>query len=93
MLRAVSHAHTRSVEPYGTVVLDSADRHLRRKLIRTDQGEELMVDLAEAVLLSDGDMLVLYDGTVDGKIGQGSRDAIKAFQARSGLATDGHPSK
>ena len=62
MLRAISHTHARSAEPYGTVVLDSADRHLRRKLIRTDPGEELMVDLAEAVLLSDGDMLVLEDG-------------------------------
>jgi len=62
MLRAVSHAHTGNAEPYGTVTLDSADRHLRRKLIRTDRGEELMVDLPEAVLLSDGDMLVLEDG-------------------------------
>jgi len=34
-----------------------------------------------------------YDGTVDGKIGPGSRDAIKAFQAKAGLTTDGHPSK
>src|SRR5690606_2479886 len=34
-----------------------------------------------------------YDGAVDGKIGQGSRDAIKAFQARAGLTADGHPSK
>jgi len=66
MLRAVSHAHTGNAEPYGTVTLDSADRHLRRKLIRTDQGEELMVDLAEAVLLSDGDVLVLEDGRTVG---------------------------
>jgi membrane-bound lytic murein transglycosylase B len=34
-----------------------------------------------------------YDGKVDGKIGQGSRDAIKAFQNRMGLTPDGHPSK
>lgn len=34
-----------------------------------------------------------YEGKVDGKIGEGSRDAIKAFQARLGLTPDGHPSK
>jgi membrane-bound lytic murein transglycosylase B len=33
-----------------------------------------------------------YDGKFDGKIGEGSRAAIKAFQARSGLTQDGHPS-
>jgi len=34
-----------------------------------------------------------YDGKIDGKIGSGSRDAIKAFQQRLGLTPDGHPSK
>ncbi len=34
-----------------------------------------------------------YDGKVDGKIGEGSRDAITAFQKRAGLTPDGHPSK
>ena len=34
-----------------------------------------------------------YDGKIDGKIGTGSRSAIKQFQARVGLAQDGHPSK
>lgn len=33
-----------------------------------------------------------YDGKPDGKIGQGSRNAIKAFQAQAGLEQDGHPS-
>jgi len=33
-----------------------------------------------------------YDGKADGKIGEGSRSAIKAFQAQAGLAADGHPS-
>ena len=33
-----------------------------------------------------------YDGKLDGKIGTGSRSAIKAFQAQSGLTQDGHPS-
>ena len=34
-----------------------------------------------------------YDGKFDGKIGEGSRSAIKAFQAQRGLTADGHPSK
>jgi membrane-bound lytic murein transglycosylase B len=33
-----------------------------------------------------------YEGKFDGKIGESSRSAIKAFQAQMGLAPDGHPS-
>jgi len=33
-----------------------------------------------------------YDGKADGKIGEGSRTAIKAFQSKAGMAGDGHPS-
>jgi len=33
-----------------------------------------------------------YDGKFDGKIGEGSKKAIKAFQAQAGLTQDGHPS-
>ncbi|MGB6118056.1 MAG: lytic murein transglycosylase [Mesorhizobium sp.] len=33
-----------------------------------------------------------YDGKFDGKIGEGSRSAIKAFQSRAGMQLDGHPS-
>lgn len=34
-----------------------------------------------------------YDGEIDGKIGTGSRAAIKALQQRLGMSEDGHPSK
>jgi len=34
-----------------------------------------------------------YSGPIDGKIGSGSRDAIRAFQQRLGVSPDGHPSK
>lgn len=34
-----------------------------------------------------------YDGKIDGRIGDGSRSAIKAFQAQAGLTQDGNPSK
>ncbi|MCA0420652.1 MAG: urease accessory protein UreE [Proteobacteria bacterium] len=62
MLRAISHSHGGSGEPAGTLRLDHAARHLRRKLVVTDQGEEVMVDLSEPVLFADGDRLVLQDG-------------------------------
>jgi len=62
MLRAISHANASDAEPFGTIVLDSADRHVRRKKLTTSQGDEVMVDLPEAVLLADGDCLVLEDG-------------------------------
>jgi urease accessory protein len=64
MLKAISMrtGGESSAEPFGTVILDSADRHLRRKLITTNQGTEVMVDLPEAVLFADGDLLVLEDG-------------------------------
>ena len=61
MLRAVSHSHGGG-EPFGTISLDHAGRHLRRKLVTTDQGEKIMVDLPEPVLFADGDRLVLEDG-------------------------------
>lgn len=34
-----------------------------------------------------------YSGPIDGKVGSGSRDAIRAFQQRLGINPDGHPSK
>lgn len=62
MLRAISHSHGGGGEPAGTIRLDHAARHLRRKLVTTDQGEKIMVDLPEPVLFADGDWLVLDDG-------------------------------
>jgi membrane-bound lytic murein transglycosylase B len=34
-----------------------------------------------------------YDGKIDGRIGDGSRTAIRAFQAQAGLEQDGNPSQ
>jgi len=82
MLRAISHTHASAVEPFGTVVLDSADRHLRRKLITTNQGDKVMVDLPEAVLLADGDVLVLDDGRTIEVIAERE----KLYEVRAGAA-------
>jgi urease accessory protein len=62
MLRAIDHRHGGDDQPFGTVVLDHTERHLRRKLIVTSQGDKVMVDLADPVLFADGDVLVLEDG-------------------------------
>ena len=62
MLRAIGHRHGDDNVPFGTVVLDHAERHLRRKMITTNQGDKIMVDLPEPLLFADGDVLVLEDG-------------------------------
>ena len=52
--------------------------------LSSDETEELQRRLST---------LGYYDGVIDGKIGEGSRTAIRAFQAQAGLTQDGHPSK
>src|ERR1700679_2850764 len=46
------------------VLIDYDDRHRRRILLRTEAGSELLLDLAQAVRLRNGDGLALEDGTV-----------------------------
>ena len=65
MLHATSHCHHDSRLPVGTITLDHRGRHLRRKRLITDQGDIIMIDLPEAVLLADGDALVLKDGRIE----------------------------
>ena len=46
----------------GTVTLSYLERHRRRLRLVTDQGEPLLLDLAKAMLLGEGDGLQLDDG-------------------------------
>jgi urease accessory protein len=46
------------------VVLDFDQRHRRRITLQTEMGEEVLVDLAQAVRLRDGDGLLLEGGGV-----------------------------
>ncbi|HEV2676342.1 MAG TPA: urease accessory protein UreE [Aliidongia sp.] len=46
----------------GTVTLSYLERHRRRLRLVTDQGEPLLLDLAKAVLLGEGDGLELDEG-------------------------------
>jgi urease accessory protein len=48
--------------PWGILVLDSTERHLRRKLITLQHGDDVMVDLDKTTKLEDRDCLVLEDG-------------------------------
>ena len=66
MKRAVSHAHglTSSQEIAGRVVLAHDERHIRRKRLSLEGGGDVLVDFPSAIVLADGDALVLEDGTL-----------------------------
>lgn len=66
---------------YGGLVRDWNRPYTR---LTSDESEELQRRLSA---------LGYYEGKVDGLIGEGSRSAIRAFQAQQGLTQDGHPSK
>jgi urease accessory protein len=48
--------------PIDTVVLESDERHLRRRVVSLTGGGQLLVDLPEPANLQDGDLLMLDDG-------------------------------
>lgn len=64
MLRVISHNHAGQYRgaPFDAVVLAHDERHLRRKVLTLRQGEQVLVDLPEAVAFRHGDVLVLEDG-------------------------------
>jgi urease accessory protein len=63
-MRPTAHAirHAGAGEAGDSVTLDYEGRMLRRRLLTTDGGAEVMVDLPETVSLDEGDALVLGDG-------------------------------
>lgn len=64
MLRALVHLPRRAPNTSfaGRAVLTHENRHLRRKLIVLEGGDEVLVDLAQTVALANGDALALEDG-------------------------------
>lgn len=69
MLRAVSitRAADRKVQlAFDSVVLAQDERHIRRKVLTLSQGEKVLIDLLEPIMLDDGDLLVLEDGRFAG---------------------------
>lgn len=61
MLRAATIAPSGTI-PFDIVVLGHEERHLRRRVLTLQHGDEVLVDLANAVVLAHGDRLVLDDG-------------------------------
>ena len=62
MLRATSISEDASVVPLDIVVLDHEERHIRRKVLTLQHGNEVLVDLPRTVVLHHGCRLVLEDG-------------------------------
>ncbi len=65
MKRATHHARAGAwpaATAAGAVTLDFDARHRRRIRLATDAGEALLLDLAEAVAMAEGDGLALEDG-------------------------------
>jgi urease accessory protein len=56
------HGHWPSHEAAAVLTLDFEDRHRRRIRLKTDRGEEILLDLPKAVAMADGDGLQLEDG-------------------------------
>ena len=65
-LKATSYRRAESLgdTPFDIIVLDADERHLRRKLLTLQHGDEVLVDFEKAVKLEHGDRLVLEDGRV-----------------------------
>lgn len=63
-LRATSFRRAEPLgdEPFGIVVLDAEQRHIRRKRITLAHGEDVLVDFEKPVHLEQGDRLVMEDG-------------------------------
>ena len=57
-------AETLGETPFDIVVMDADERHIRRKRITLQHGDEVFVDFEKAVKLEHGDQLVLEDGRV-----------------------------
>ncbi len=64
MIRVTSfrRAETLGETPFDIVVMDADERHIRRKRITLQHGDEVFVDFEKPVKLEHGDKLVLEDG-------------------------------
>ncbi len=60
--RRVPAGHWPRAQCRGTITLAYDDRHRRRMQLTTDEGEALVLDLPQAVVLADGDGLMLEAG-------------------------------
>jgi urease accessory protein len=70
------------VTPFDIVVLDADQRHIRRKRITLQHGDEVMVDFDKPAKLEHGDLLVLDDGRVAEVIA--AEEDLMEIRARDG---------
>lgn len=62
MLRAISAVTNSAKVPFDIVIMTHDERHIRRKVITLQHGDEVLVDLPRAATLQHGARLVLDDG-------------------------------
>jgi urease accessory protein len=64
LIRAIEHGVRASTKaaPFDRVVMTAQERHIRRKLITLQHGEEVLVDFPLTVMLQHGDFLITEDG-------------------------------
>ena len=64
-IRGIRHIRLSDTPSQATdlITLDAQDRSIRRKLIKTDGGKDVLVDLPLTAYFKDGDHLELSDGT------------------------------
>jgi len=67
-----------------TITLDRQARHRRRVVMKTDGGRELMLDLAEATYLADGDGLLIEGGAV--VLVKAAAESLLEIHASDGVA-------
>ena len=84
MLRAAAIAADNTKVPFDIIVLTHEERHLRRKVLTLQHGDEVLVDLRWAIALAHGDRLLLDDGRhVEVIAAEEELYAIKARDAAS----------
>jgi urease accessory protein len=62
MLRARTTSRDKAPIPFDIIVLTHEERHLRRRVLTLQHGDDVLVDLPRATVLADGDRLELEDG-------------------------------
>lgn len=64
MKRVTDHGHAGHCHgtAFDHVVLAHDERHLRRKVLTLSRGEQILVDLPDAIAFGHGDVLILEDG-------------------------------
>jgi len=83
VLRAGEAHETAGARPFAIAVLARDERHVRRKTIVLKHGDKILIDLAEATVLADGDVLVLEDGRGVGIVA--AEEALYAISGRDAV--------